>query len=133
MATYTNIEQLNRPPRYINATKLQKVVFEASWCNEVDCQQTLRLLDETPTEDVVPRSEVERLEQKLKDQDFTNTILRANAHSPVIERAKQEVAREIFEEIDKILETQEKYLYCNPSLAYVYELIAEIEKKYIGE
>ena len=50
-----------------------------------------------------------------------------------LEQAKQEVAEQIFEEIDKILKPQEKYLYCNPSLTYVYELITELRKKCIGE
>ena len=38
---------------------------------------------------------------------------------------------EIFDDIDKILKTQERYLYCNSSLVYVYELIEELKKKYI--
>lgn len=42
-------------------------------------------------------------------------------------------AKEIFAEIEEILKTQERYLYCNPSLAYAYEMIAELKKKYESE
>ena len=45
-------------------------------------------------------------------------------------RKASEVAREIFEKIDKILKTQERYLYCNPSLTYIYELIEELKQNY---
>ena len=48
-------------------------------------------------------------------------------------RKSTEVAEEIFAEIEKILKTSEKYLYCNPSLSYVYEVIAELKKKYTEE
>ena len=44
---------------------------------------------------------------------------------------RTDVAMEIFDDIDKILKTQERYLYCNSSLVYVYELIEELKKKYI--
>jgi ABC-type Zn uptake system ZnuABC Zn-binding protein ZnuA len=81
------------------------------------------------TEDVVPRSEVEELQKKLNEQDFTNMILRANGHSPVIEQAKQEVASEIFEEIEKHL----PYLNQQGWVENLKSTLAELKKKYIGE
>ena len=45
-------------------------------------------------------------------------------------RKASDVAEEIFAKIEKILKTAEKYLYCNPSLASVNEVIAELKKKY---
>ena len=59
--------------------------------------------DRTPTADVVPRSEVEK--------------------------AKQEVAREIFEEIEKSCRTFGAY----GIHGYIMDDIAELKKKYIGE
>ena len=39
----------------------------------------------------------------------------------------------IFAEIDKIFKTKVRYLYCNPSLTYVYALIEELKKKYTNQ
>ena len=85
------------------------IEFVKKYSANINGETTLKCVEiairNAPTEDVVPRSEVEKLEQKLKDQDLTNMILRANLHSPVIERAKQEVAREILGEIDFVFNT----------------------------
>ena len=77
-------------------------------------------IDAQPTEDVVPRAEVEEI-VKFKDMSY------AELKSYFVE-AKQEVAREIFE-----------YLECLFCPVYEYtgdtikEYIAELKKKYIGE
>ena len=67
-----------------------------------------------PTEDVVPRSEVEDLKCQLEREREYIEFLKANIVS-----GKQEVAREIFREIDKIY-------FCK-------RVFAELRKKYIGE
>lgn len=100
-----------------------EVCYKSGWCD--DCANYL------PTEDVVPKSEVEKYIVNMNAYGLT--AKRLAEENEQLKQAEQEVAREIFEEIDKILETQEKYLYCNPSLTYIYELIAELEKKYIGD
>ena len=83
-------------------------------------------ISKIPTADVVQKSEYKRLEKsfnelKQETKGYLNRIYGIRA----------DVAMEIFDDIDKILKTQEKYLYCNPSLTYVYELIEELKKKYI--
>ena len=159
MPKYINIEQLNRPPRYINATELQKVVFDASWCNEVDCQQTLRLIDKAPTEDVVPKSEVEKwyaeyhkVKEDLKQEKMyhKSTDKLADRYLVELKQAKQDIAREIFEDIHKEIELAldsnykarnnngygEFGEYVNGkihALRGIEDFLAEIEKKYIGE
>lgn len=94
------------------------------------------------TADVVPRSECEKwyaeyhkIKEELKQEKIYHreTEKLCDRYFVELEQAKQEVAEQIFEEIDKILKPQEKYLYCNPSLTYVYELITELRKKYIGK
>ena len=50
--------------------------------------------------------------------------------APTADVVPKSGVEKIFAEIDKILKTQERYLYCNPSLTYVYELIEELKKKY---
>ena len=65
-----------------------------------------QMIDNAPTADVVPRSEVEK--------------------------AKQEVAREIFEEFDKLIITLE--IGDNEKASVLdYNKYTELEKKYIGE
>ncbi len=58
----------------------------------------LKGLEDDPTADVVPKSEVERLEST-----YSRAIRKADKKAiTAIQKAKQEVAREIFEEIDLI-------------------------------
>ena len=83
-------------------------------------------ISQIPTADVVQKSEYDRLEKS-----FNELKQEAKGYLNRIYGIRADVAREIFDEIDKILKTQEKYLYCNPSLTYVYELIEELKKKYI--
>lgn len=102
------------------------------WREGVKC--SMKKLDEVPTADVAPRSEVARLEQEIE------TLKDNNEHLAVmLMEAKAEVAREIFEEIDNIL-----YRFAYPSLTAIgtinvinaegYHLrtrdYAELKKKY---
>lgn len=57
-------------------------------------------LKKEPTADVVPKSEVEQLKAELDKQKLWERLLKAESHAPIIKKAKQEVAREIFEEIE---------------------------------
>ena len=81
-----------------------------------------------PTADVVPRSEVEELEAKLEKQDLWERLLKAESHAPIIEKAKQEVAREMLDDINNIA-----YMNENGDLYLDRADFAELEKKYIGE
>ena len=83
-------------------------------------------ISKIPTADVVQKSEYSRLEKS-----FNELKQEAKGYLNRIYGIRTDVAMEIFDDIDKILKTQEKYLYCNPSLTYVYELIEELKKKYI--
>ena len=83
-------------------------------------------ISKIPTADVVRKSEYNCLEKS-----FNELKQEAKGYLNRIYGIRADVAMEIFDDIDKILKTQEKYLYCNPSLTYVYELIEELKKKYI--
>lgn len=123
-----------------------------------------RAIEQAPTEDVVPRAEVEELQKKLVVQkrcnnelvkiceklnkdlaEFENKqfscdscdriALTSAEHKHCIEQAKQDVAREIFEEIEKpilsqlgisTMEKKEAYYFC-------LDIIADLKKKHIGE
>jgi hypothetical protein len=82
-------------------------------------------------ENVVPRSEYEELKAKLEKQYFWEKLLKAESHAPIIAKAKQEVAREIFEEIDDIA------VMCYHDMLLTEEQaidkILELRKKHIGE
>ena len=111
-------------------------------CPLCQYQDVYNQIVKIPTCDVVPRSEVEH----WKEEANKYQTLWCQAEID-LEQAKQEVAREIFEEIKKHINFHEK-LYGNIELhpvvsefkrgvmmvtAYFDELIAELKKKYIGE
>lgn len=92
-------------PRYIDLDKaIQDVESVGAYYSEEETVKELCLfeLKEQPIADVVPRSEVEK--------------------------AKQEVAREIFEEIEKHL----PYLAQQGWVENLKSTLAELKKKYIG-
>lgn len=115
--------------RYIDEKDVYKLV-EPSGVSRVHCSQ----IDELPRADVAPKSEVERLEHlraelskevyRLKDDNKFLQDRRFKEWSEV----KQEVAREIFEEIDKVM-TDHACGAINDHWLYVR--IEEIEKKYL--
>ena len=102
--------------RYIDADKLvelyegsrgdewNKKTAPTSWAEAFDC--AIADIDDQPTADVVSKSEVEELEKEV--ERLTN-ILNSYAlqygtvadKQKVIDKAKSEVAREIFEEIEE--------------------------------
>lgn len=78
----------------------------------------VQLTENAPTEDVVPKSEVEEI-VKFKDMAY------AELKSLFIE-AEQEVAKQIFEEIEKLQNPQGAvWLFTSNYI--------ELKKKYIGE
>jgi hypothetical protein len=87
-------------------------------------------LENAPTEDAVPRSEVDKADQEI---ERLKRILNSYAlqygtvtdKQKVIGKAKQEVASEIFEELFR--NWREQYV------KLAIEDVAELEKKYIGE
>ena len=88
-----------------------------------------KLMVDAPTADVVPRAEAENYksiaehQQKLSiDRYFEIKQLKQE-----LDRAKADVAREIFEELDKVIKEHSQGYCCD---WYLYELIAELKKKY---
>lgn len=76
------------------------------------------IVENAPTADVVPKSEVERLENT-----YSRAVRKADKKAIVaIQNAKQEVAREIFEAINEDCFDQFGY--------FEYEAYAELKKKY---
>ena len=80
---------------------------------------------EKSTAEVAPRAEVERLERILNSYALQYGTVRDK--QKVIDEAKSEVAREIFEEIDKILDNYSIIL--DGEIGF-FSLIAELKKKY---
>lgn len=100
-----------------------------------DAIEILTEIKYAPTADVAPKSEVERLTVELDAMRGA-----ANSYKMHYENAKAEVAREIFEEIEKIMDTL-IYDYKKVSryqdgdtVWYVKDfLLAELKKKYMEE
>jgi hypothetical protein len=89
--------------RYIELDKAIKVACEfvgKLTHNQIDAVDMAVALEELPTEDVVPRSEVEKFIQEI-DQIQKDKAEITYLKEQLIAKAKQEVAREIFEEIEK--------------------------------
>ena len=77
--------------------------------------KVLEMINQEPTADVVPKSEVDRVYYNLQ------AVLEERAET------KQEVAREIFEEIERLMENNEVYFRQTDEMQ---EEFAELKKKY---
>lgn len=85
-----------------------------------------QVIENAPIEDVVPRSEVERLENQL---DNLSNQYRAGAEF-LCNQAKQEVAKQILKEVDII---KQRYYIGAYDVVETIDEITETIKKYIGE
>ena len=101
-------------PRYIDADDLKAVINANDWSNPVVPDVVGIIIDRTPTADVVPKSEVDELAEEYsdliveKDQLFDEVVRLRKAldeyeETSGLKQAKVEVAREIFEEIEKAI------------------------------
>lgn len=99
------------------------------------------VIDEIPTADVAPKSEVAKLQSqvnRLKKYDEERDIA---LHAKLIANAKAEVAREIFAEIEELAKIYTFPVVKNGVVEIAKEPfwciepsdLAELKKKYIGE
>lgn len=128
-------------PRYIDAEKLLEKAEEIEWFNEgtgyYDLINIVHKYDvETaPTADVVPESEVERLRAICNSYALQYGTVRDQ--QKVIDEAKREIAREIFEEISKASVDWGCYCVTLSKGAFLAEdvnrTLTELKKKYTEE
>mgnify|MGYP003537582766 CR=1 FL=1 len=85
--------------RYIEADKLLESVTKDDFNDWLDYDIFQHLVEETPTADVVPKSEVERLEHILNSYALQYGTVKDQ--QAVIDKAKAEVAREILDWIER--------------------------------
>ena len=110
MARYGDLETL--AVKWIQATPTQKQNFK-------------QIIDTHPTADVVPKSEVDLYKRQVDElEDELATTY------DKLEKAKAEVAREIFEEIENFIP---RFSVGYFSYASLTEGIAELKKKYTEE
>ena len=103
--------------RYIDADAFKrKLIDEKSFFPAI----VARALEEMPTADVVPKSEVDKWQNALMGEC-------ALTNCPLKTQLKAEVAREIFEEIDELI-----FQHGRGDLAdkYFYLAMDELKKKY---
>ena len=134
MAVYKNVENIRKlfDNEYKNTQKLINE-GETHLDNLAEgFSEAIRVLDMLPAEDVVPKSEYETLELTLEAERSFKPL--------AITIAKQEVAKEIFEEIEKLLDYHSYTQFFQgeicPTSYFEKDLedsIAELKKKYIGE
>lgn len=139
--------------RYIDADALKTAIlmkYRANW--EIPCSSEDRLIQRVVTDlrvlieksitaDVAPKSEVEELKGELAIAERHEKDARALFKDAVIQlqNARQEVAREIFEEIEKIVDNNTYKSYLPNSSLWCKEYksnqiivdIAELKKKYM--
>ena len=134
---------------YIDADALIKTIFPCDVvdpkCYSINAKTIYEAIKKAPTADVVPKSEVailsaryaglaiakNELQFEFDTYKGANKILVDNMAELIkgaIDQAKQEVAREIFEEIDTLFERfYNDAFYSSGDLGYD---IAELKKKY---
>ena len=109
-------------PRYIELDDAIRAACKVVH-NQIDAVEIATALEDAPTADVAPKSEVEELKKAYANYEETTGL----------KQAKQEVAREIFAEIEKAA----KVRYWKGLTLKVFEVdaerFAELKKKYIGE
>ena len=136
MARYGDLDELK--------LKVQRYMIPNDGCGTVNIEQAerwfLKLIDEATTADVVPKSEVEELKGELAIAERHEKDARALFKDAVIQiqNARQEVAREIFAEIEK----ESSYCVASNNGNEIYETktytisalkLAELKKKYTEE
>jgi hypothetical protein len=122
MARYKDVDKLIEMYERAAEDDWNKKTAPSSWAEAFEC--AIADIDDQPTADVVPRSEVEKLEEYIDDLNDSKEHL-----CVMLEEARADVAREIFEEIETCLE----YEYMSYLKAYDYTLLTRIEelkKKY---
>ena len=120
MARYIDADALGRAIRlYANRTSLGQICPP-----DLSYSEMLDIIADAPTADVVPKSEYDNLQFQFEALDHECDRLEmaeSNRHD-AIEQAKTEVAREIFEEIEREIK--------NHGICYAQRKIAELKKKY---
>ena len=82
--------------RYIDADRLKTKIHELYVQPSIELWQVVNCVDHSPTADVVPKSEYQALKEMLEA-----AIAGQETLQKAFAEAKTEVAREIFEEIEK--------------------------------
>lgn len=95
----------------------EDVALNLTWANK--CQH---FKDKA---DVVPKSEVDRLTVELEAMRGS-----ANSYKMHYEKAKQEVAREIFEEIEKQIGFYRMSMHIDRGVKGIVNVLDELKKKY---
>lgn len=121
--------------RYINADDFRRELIHRQITtqlsnprerHEIGC--IVEMLDNAPTADVVPKSEVEKLSIELlhtKEDygDLFETLL----------KTKNEVARKIFAEIERAIEDAESELEWGDTILDIERCLDQLKKKYTEE
>ena len=125
--------------RYIKAVECAEIISEKL---NIPLGDLVDIFAEIPTADVVPKSEVEELKGELAIAERHEKDARALFKDAVIQlqNARREVAREIFEEIEKIIldntypDFNREHKAVNIWKATTgYDAFYELKKKYTGD
>ena len=132
MTRYIDADALIEKMSDLIAETWGKGLGRSWWSHSVILKDNfIRLIKQAPTADVVPKSEVERLEAEVERLKgiLTSYALQygtATDKEVFLRDAKTEVAREIFAEIEQLLKRTCEKGYCGS----ISDLLAELKKKY---
>lgn len=124
-------EGVNDMARYIDADRFKRNLENAmkkmhviNGVHAVGLEEVIESLNRQPTADVVPKSEFEQLKEYIDDLNDSKEHL-----CVMLEEARADVAREIFEEIEKLFGgTTMMWLRTTP---WQWEDYEELKKKYV--
>lgn len=118
-------------------------------CKSCGIDDTLDFLENAPTADVVPKREVEELQAKVARLRKENTellvsketdihismekLVKVRTEHPIFKAIEEKVAREIFEEIEKITMHNVTSSYGIWLMSMGEDAFAELKKKYTEE
>ena len=94
--------------------------------------KAIKAIENLPTAEVVPKSEVEELSGRYEDLKLMYSDLEKDKDELFawVNDKKTEVAREIFEALDKLMKEHKEMFFCD---WYLYEKYTELRKKYVED
>ena len=128
MARYIDADALIKKYENAMADNWNKKTAPSSWADAYDC--VIADIDDAPAADVAPKSEVEKIFEKLKVRECSNSVCAWCVHATAYGRRSEECDKPYIDKNGK--EQKACYVYAKFESLIDNEL-AELKKKYTEE